>query len=107
MSDPVDTSTTFVGSHEKPMNGPGQNGYQGASSAPMGKGPKAGAQVGLSKPDVSIAPTASQTRDISAEQIAAHPAMIARPHNSGSPSGNAGPVTRPSSVKATPGNHAR
>jgi hypothetical protein len=35
MPNPVDTQTddtTFIGSHEKAMNGYGQNGYQGASS---------------------------------------------------------------------------
>ena len=91
MADPVDTSTTFVGSHEKSRAGYGTNGDPTPSSVKTGVQPK------LVNP--SVAPPAATTANANAKDDdkrlaeikdkspTAHPAMAGRMHNSGSPSG--------------------
>jgi hypothetical protein len=85
------TSTTFVGSHERARAGYGTNGDPNPSSVKTGVQPK------LVEP--KVAPPAAITAnanardddkrlgEISGHPVAAHPAMAARPNNSGSPSG--------------------
>ena len=57
-----ETSTEFVGSHEKARNGYGQNGYQGASSDLPGKRTRMDTQYGTLGADKIIGST-RQSRD--------------------------------------------
>jgi hypothetical protein len=96
-------TSDIVGSREKAKNGYGQNGFQGPSSVH-------GAQPKLGSPEVAPPAVVGDVRQsgnmnafgdherlakITSGGVAAHPGMAGRSHNSGSPSGNTGPVTRP------------
>jgi hypothetical protein len=89
----------FVGSHEKSKAGYGTNGDPNPSSVPTNKQPPlanpkvAGPDAKLTVPNLSD--DSARLATIKSGGEVAHPGQAGRVHNSGSPSGNAGPVTRP------------
>lgn len=92
--------TVFVGSHEKPKNAFGQNGFQGASSLLPGetKSPIADVsppQHGVEslRPEDHLSARVTMGADGKAAGYSAHDSMVARTVDSGSPGGVIGSKT--------------
>ena len=77
----------FLGSHEKALNGYGQNGYQGPSSDLPGQKTTSGFL-----PQSEVPTENWQTRKVSAEPIPTHPGMKAHDDKIEFPKDNAHPV---------------
>lgn len=97
----------FVASKEKPKNGYGQNGYQGASSALPGQKVTSGFLPEVKLPDGVTAKVNEganwQTRAVDAAQYPASHGMKARNDKIDFPTAN----VRPASKRAAGGNYQR
>lgn len=95
-------STEFVGSHEKALNGYGQNGYPGPSSDLPGQATRMDRDYGLSA-DPSAKPGDWQTRTVAKDGYAPAFGMKSPPQPAKVPDSN---VRRPR-VQAAPGSYQR